>query len=79
MSNAVRRAAFQSRGFAQVDWKYAHVTGTTHLSCRDHRGARVVKTWWYLERLSPALSLRLAKAMLKRVRELESTTLPHQT
>jgi hypothetical protein len=37
------------------------------------------KTWWYLERLSPALSLRLAKAMLKRVRELESTTLPDQT
>jgi NADP-dependent 3-hydroxy acid dehydrogenase YdfG len=34
------------------------------------------KTWWYLERLSPALSLRLAKAMLKRVRELESTALP---
>jgi short-subunit dehydrogenase len=31
------------------------------------------KTWWYLERLSPALSLRLAKSMLKRVRELEST------
>jgi NADP-dependent 3-hydroxy acid dehydrogenase YdfG len=37
------------------------------------------KTWWYLERLSPALSLRLAKAMLKRVRELESTALPDQT
>jgi NADP-dependent 3-hydroxy acid dehydrogenase YdfG len=31
------------------------------------------KAWWYLERLSPALSLRLAKSMLKRVRELEST------
>jgi NAD(P)-dependent dehydrogenase (short-subunit alcohol dehydrogenase family) len=31
------------------------------------------KTWWYLERLSPALSLWLAKTMLKRVRELEST------
>lgn len=30
------------------------------------------KAWWYLERLSPALSLRLAKSMLKRVRELES-------
>lgn len=43
----------------------------------------VVPAWWkglwYLERLSPALSLRLAKAMLKRVRELESTALPHQT
>jgi NADP-dependent 3-hydroxy acid dehydrogenase YdfG len=31
------------------------------------------KVWWYLERLSPALSLRLAKSMLRRVRELEST------
>jgi len=31
------------------------------------------KAWWYLERLSPALSLRLAKSMLKRVRELESS------
>jgi NADP-dependent 3-hydroxy acid dehydrogenase YdfG len=31
------------------------------------------KVLWYLERLSPALSLRLAKSMLKRVRELEST------
>jgi NADP-dependent 3-hydroxy acid dehydrogenase YdfG len=31
------------------------------------------KTWWYLERLSPALSLRLAKLALKRVRELGST------
>jgi hypothetical protein len=43
----------------------------------------VVPTWWkalwYLERLSPALSLRLARVMLKRVRELESTALPHQT
>jgi len=37
------------------------------------------KAWWYPERLSPALSLRLAKAMLKRKRELESTTLPRQT
>jgi short-subunit dehydrogenase len=32
------------------------------------------KAFWYLERLSPALSMRLAKASLKRVREvLEST------
>jgi NAD(P)-dependent dehydrogenase (short-subunit alcohol dehydrogenase family) len=37
------------------------------------------KAWWYLERLSPALSLRFAKATLKRVRELESAALPHQT
>ena len=38
----------------------------------------VVPTWWkafwYLERLSPALSMRLAKVALKRIRELESTT-----
>ncbi len=32
------------------------------------------KAWWYLERLSPALSMRFAKVMLKRIRELESTT-----
>lgn len=31
------------------------------------------KAWWYLERLSPSLSLRFAKVVLKRVRELEST------
>jgi NAD(P)-dependent dehydrogenase (short-subunit alcohol dehydrogenase family) len=31
------------------------------------------KAWWYLERLSPALSMRTAKVMLKRMRELEST------
>jgi NADP-dependent 3-hydroxy acid dehydrogenase YdfG len=37
------------------------------------------KAWWYLERLSPALSIRFAKALLKRVRELESTALPPQT
>lgn len=37
------------------------------------------KTFWYLERLSPALSLRLAKTMHKRVRELGSTALPRQT
>jgi NADP-dependent 3-hydroxy acid dehydrogenase YdfG len=30
------------------------------------------KAWWYLERLSPALSLRFAKATLKRLRELET-------
>jgi NADP-dependent 3-hydroxy acid dehydrogenase YdfG len=38
----------------------------------------VVPTWWkafwYLERLSPALSMRLTKVALKRIRELESTT-----
>ncbi|WP_157681265.1 hypothetical protein [Mycobacterium sp. JS623] len=37
------------------------------------------KALWYLELLSPALSLRLAKVMLKQVRELESTALPPQT
>lgn len=37
------------------------------------------KTFWYLERLSPALSLRLAKTMHKRVRELGYTALPRQT
>jgi NAD(P)-dependent dehydrogenase (short-subunit alcohol dehydrogenase family) len=31
------------------------------------------KAFWYLERFSPALSLRVAKAMLKRVREMRST------
>jgi len=31
------------------------------------------KAWWYLERLSPALSMRFAKLMLKRIRELESS------
>ena len=31
------------------------------------------KAWWYLERLSPALSMRLAKVVLKGVREVEST------
>jgi short-subunit dehydrogenase len=31
------------------------------------------KAFWYLERLSPALSMRLAKVSLKRLRELEST------
>jgi NADP-dependent 3-hydroxy acid dehydrogenase YdfG len=31
------------------------------------------KAWWYLERLSPALSMRVARVLLKRVRELEST------
>jgi len=31
------------------------------------------KAWWYLERLSPALSMRLAKVSLKRIREMEST------
>ena len=38
----------------------------------------VVPTWWkafwYLERLSPALSMRSTKVALKRIRELESTT-----
>jgi NADP-dependent 3-hydroxy acid dehydrogenase YdfG len=32
------------------------------------------KAFWYLERLSPALSMRLTKVALKRMRELESTT-----
>jgi NAD(P)-dependent dehydrogenase (short-subunit alcohol dehydrogenase family) len=31
------------------------------------------KAWWYLERLSPALSMRAAKLMLRRVREMESS------
>jgi NAD(P)-dependent dehydrogenase (short-subunit alcohol dehydrogenase family) len=31
------------------------------------------KAFWYLERLSPALSMRFAKVSLKRLRELEST------
>ena len=38
----------------------------------------VVPTWWkafwYLERLSPALSMRSTKVALKRIRELKSTT-----
>jgi short-subunit dehydrogenase len=29
------------------------------------------KAWWYLERLSPALSLRFAKAGLERIREVK--------
>jgi len=37
----------------------------------------VVPAWWkalwYLERLSPALSMRFAKVALKRIREMEST------
>ena len=32
------------------------------------------KAWWYLERLSPALSMRAARLALKRVRGMESTT-----
>jgi NADP-dependent 3-hydroxy acid dehydrogenase YdfG len=32
------------------------------------------KAWWYLERLSPALSMRVARLGLKRLRALESTT-----
>ena len=31
------------------------------------------KAWWYLERLSPALSLRLAKVTLNRLRQMGST------
>jgi len=31
------------------------------------------KAFWYLERLSPALSMRVARLALKRLRELEST------
>jgi hypothetical protein len=40
-------------------------------------GIIVVPTWWkviwYLERLSPALSMRAARVPLKRIRELAST------
>ena len=32
------------------------------------------KAFWYLERLSPALATRLAKVLLKRIRDMESTT-----
>jgi NADP-dependent 3-hydroxy acid dehydrogenase YdfG len=32
------------------------------------------KTWWYLERLSPSLSMLLTKVALKRLRNLGSTT-----
>jgi NADP-dependent 3-hydroxy acid dehydrogenase YdfG len=32
------------------------------------------KAWWYMERLSPALSMRVAKLALKRVREMKPTT-----
>ncbi|HXY64504.1 MAG TPA: SDR family oxidoreductase, partial [Mycobacterium sp.] len=32
------------------------------------------KAFWYLERLSPALSMRVAKVAFKRIREMESTT-----
>jgi NADP-dependent 3-hydroxy acid dehydrogenase YdfG len=32
------------------------------------------KTLWYLERLSPALSMRAARLTLKRMREMDSTT-----
>ena len=32
------------------------------------------KAWWYLERLSPALSLRAGRLALKRLREMASTT-----
>jgi NAD(P)-dependent dehydrogenase (short-subunit alcohol dehydrogenase family) len=32
------------------------------------------KAFWYLERLSPALSMRAARLPLKRLREMESTT-----
>jgi NAD(P)-dependent dehydrogenase (short-subunit alcohol dehydrogenase family) len=32
------------------------------------------KAFWYLERLSPALTMRLAKVPLKRIRGMESTT-----
>ena len=31
------------------------------------------KAFWYLERISPALSMRFAKLALKRIRELDST------
>ncbi len=32
------------------------------------------KTWWYLERLSPSLSMLLTKVALKRIRDVASTT-----
>jgi NADP-dependent 3-hydroxy acid dehydrogenase YdfG len=32
------------------------------------------KAWWYLERLSPSLSMRVAKVALKRLREAQSAT-----
>jgi NAD(P)-dependent dehydrogenase (short-subunit alcohol dehydrogenase family) len=32
------------------------------------------KAFWYLERLSPALAMRLAKVPLKRIRDMESAT-----
>jgi NADP-dependent 3-hydroxy acid dehydrogenase YdfG len=31
------------------------------------------KAWWYLERISPSLSMRFAKVALKRLREAETT------
>ena len=34
------------------------------------------KAWWYLERLSPALTLRLSKELLRRMREMESAPSP---
>ncbi|OBF50325.1 short-chain dehydrogenase [Mycobacterium sp. 852002-53434_SCH5985345] len=34
------------------------------------------KVFWYLERLSPALSMRAAKSMLKRAREMERASAP---
>ncbi|OBI00448.1 SDR family oxidoreductase [Mycobacterium sp. E2733] len=34
------------------------------------------KAFWYLERLSPALSMRAAKGMLKRVRAMEQASVP---
>ncbi|KKC06806.1 SDR family NAD(P)-dependent oxidoreductase [Mycobacterium nebraskense] len=34
------------------------------------------KAFWYLERLSPALSMRAAKAMLKRARRMEQASAP---
>ena len=30
------------------------------------------KAWWYMERLSPALSLRVSKQLLKELRKMES-------
>jgi hypothetical protein len=32
------------------------------------------KAFWYLERLSPSLSMRITKRALTRIRELQSTT-----
>jgi short-subunit dehydrogenase len=32
------------------------------------------KAWWYMERISPALSLRLSRRLLRELRKMESPT-----